>query len=125
MTSPRDRHEDREVGPDLESFERAAREAEAAVGDVEGKLKESGLEAGGVQRLKLSRARLAAEGGDAVPFIVDEDPARAGRMYLGRSVHSPADVPSGGRVFVGLPPAVAAGICDRLARSDVEFIPPG
>jgi SAM-dependent methyltransferase len=68
---------------------------------------------------------LAAEAGDAVAFFVDEDPARAGRMYLGRSVHSPADVPSGGRVFVGLPPAVAAGICDRLARSDVEFIPPG
>ncbi len=59
------------MGPDLESFERAAREAEEAVGDVEGKLRESGLEAGGVQRLKLSRARLAAEGGVSTP-LVDE-----------------------------------------------------
>lgn len=68
---------------------------------------------------------LAAEASDAVAFFVDEDPARTGRRYLGRPVHSPADVPTGSRVFVGLPPAVAAGICGRMNRPGVEFIPPG
>jgi SAM-dependent methyltransferase len=67
---------------------------------------------------------LAAEAGGQVAFFVDEDPARTGRMYLGRPVHSPADVLPGSQVFVGLPPAVASGICARLARSGVEFIPP-
>jgi len=67
---------------------------------------------------------LAAEAGERVAFFVDEDPARTGRMYLGRPVHAPADVPPGSRVFVGVPPAVATGICTRLARSGVEFIPP-
>ena len=68
---------------------------------------------------------LAAEAGDSVAFFVDEDPARAGRAYLGRPVHPPADVPPGSRVFVGLPPAVAAGICARLSRPGVQFLPPG
>lgn len=67
---------------------------------------------------------LAAEAGERIAFFVDEDPARAGRMYLGRPVHAPADVPPGSRVFVGLPPAVATGICARLARVGVEFLPP-
>lgn len=67
---------------------------------------------------------LAAEAGDAVAFFVDEDPSRVGRSYLGKPVHAPADVPAGSRVFVGLPPAVAAGICQRLARPGVTFLPP-
>ena len=68
---------------------------------------------------------LAAEAGDAVAFFVDEDPNRVGRTYLGKPVHAPADVPVGSDVFVGLPPAVAAGICSRLARPGVTFLPPG
>lgn len=68
---------------------------------------------------------LAAEAGDRFSFFVDEDPHRAGRTYLGKPVHAPADIPQGSRVFVGLPSAVAAGICARLARAGVEFIPPG
>ena len=67
---------------------------------------------------------LASEADERVAFFVDEDPARTGRVYLGRPVHAPADVPPGSRVFVGLPPFVAAGICTRLARTGVEFIPP-
>jgi SAM-dependent methyltransferase len=68
---------------------------------------------------------LAAEAGDAIAFFVDEDPNRVGRTYLGRPVYAPANVPAGTRVFVGLPPAVAAGICSRLATPDVTFLPPG
>jgi SAM-dependent methyltransferase len=67
---------------------------------------------------------LAAEAGDRVAFFVDEDPARVGRMYLGRPVHSPTDVPPGSRVFVGLPPVVARSICARLAQPCAEFISP-
>jgi SAM-dependent methyltransferase len=68
---------------------------------------------------------LAAEAGDHFSFFVDEDPHRAGRTYLGKPVHAPADIPPGSRVFVGLPPAVAAGICARLEQAGVKFIPPG
>jgi len=68
---------------------------------------------------------LAAGAGDAVAYFVDEDPNRVGRTYLGKPVHAPADVPAGSRVFVGLPPTVAAGICSRLARPGVTFLPPG
>jgi SAM-dependent methyltransferase len=68
---------------------------------------------------------LTAEARDAIAFFVDEDPARAGRSYLGIPVYAPADVPQGSRVFVGLPPAVAAGICRRLARPGVTFLMPG
>jgi SAM-dependent methyltransferase len=67
---------------------------------------------------------LASGAGDRVAFFVDEDPSRIGRVYLGRPVHAPADVPPCSRVFVGLPPVVSAGICTRLGRSGVEFIPP-
>jgi 2-polyprenyl-3-methyl-5-hydroxy-6-metoxy-1,4-benzoquinol methylase len=67
---------------------------------------------------------LAAEAGDAVAFFVDEDPNRVGRTYLGRPVHAPDAMPPGSRVFVGLPPAVAAGLCRRLARPGVTFLPP-
>lgn len=67
---------------------------------------------------------LATEAGDAVAFFVDEDPNRAGRTYLGKPVRAPADVPPGSRVFVGLPPAVAAGICSRLARPGLTLLPP-
>jgi SAM-dependent methyltransferase len=68
---------------------------------------------------------LAAEAGNHFSFFVDEDPHRAGRTYLGKAVHSPAEIPQGSSVFIGMPPAVAAGICARLARAGVEFIPPG
>ncbi len=67
---------------------------------------------------------LATEAGDAVAFFVDEDPARAGRVYLGRPVYAPANVPAGSRVFVGLSPPVASGICRRLARPGISLLPP-
>jgi 2-polyprenyl-3-methyl-5-hydroxy-6-metoxy-1,4-benzoquinol methylase len=67
---------------------------------------------------------LAAEAGNQFCFFVDEDPHRTGRTYLGKPVYAPADIPQGARVFVGLPPTVAEGICARLARAGVEFIPP-
>jgi SAM-dependent methyltransferase len=67
---------------------------------------------------------LAAEAGDSIAFFVDEDPGRVGRRYLDRPVRPPADVPAGSRVYVGLPPAIAAGISDRLGRPGVSYLPP-
>lgn len=67
---------------------------------------------------------LAAEAGDRIGFFVDEDPNRLGRSYLGRPVLSPATVAAGSRVFVGLPPAVAAGICGRLTTPGVAYLAP-
>jgi len=67
---------------------------------------------------------LAAESDDAVRFFVDEDPSRAGRRYRGLPVYAPCDVPSGSRVFVGLPSTFALRICERLKRSDVSYVPP-
>lgn len=68
---------------------------------------------------------LAAEVDDAIAFFVDEDPNRAGRRYLGKPVYAPPDVPPGSLVFVGLPPAVAAGVSRRLARPGVTYLQPG
>ena len=67
---------------------------------------------------------LAAEAGNRIGFFVDEDPNRLGRSYLGRPVLSPATVAAGSRVFVGLPPAVAAGICGRLTTPGVAYLAP-
>ena len=67
---------------------------------------------------------LAGELGDALGFFVDEDPNRIGKRYLDRPILSPTDVPAGSSVFVGLPPAVAAGICGRLQRPGMTYLPP-
>ncbi|MFN8535727.1 MAG: class I SAM-dependent methyltransferase [Dehalococcoidia bacterium] len=58
-----------------------------------------------------------------VDFFVDEDPARAGRNYLGRPVLTPAEV-SGGTVFVGMPTPIAQTIANRLTRSGVAYLSP-
>ncbi|NDC62906.1 MAG: methyltransferase domain-containing protein [Planctomycetia bacterium] len=67
---------------------------------------------------------LAAELGASVGFFVDEDPARIGATYRGRAIRSPTQVPPGSTVFVGLPPAVAAGICRRLAAPGITYCAP-
>lgn len=68
---------------------------------------------------------LFAELGGAVSFFVDEDPHRAGRMFLGRSVYHPADVPAGSQVFLALPNEMARGIRRRMTRDDVVYhLPP-
>lgn len=63
----------------------------------------------------------------AVAFFVDEDPLRAGSIYLGRPVLHPWQVPSGARVFIAHTPAFAEGVSQRLCdsgRFDVLHPPP-
>lgn len=68
---------------------------------------------------------LHAELRDRVGFFVDEDPHRTDKTCLGLPVYSPARLPPGATVYVGLPPTLAAAICERLKpRSSGWVIPP-
>jgi SAM-dependent methyltransferase len=63
--------------------------------------------------------------GDRVAFFVDEDRTRLDRRHLGKPILAPAQVPSGSVVFIGLIPATATRIHDRLQRLPVRFhLPP-
>jgi 2-polyprenyl-3-methyl-5-hydroxy-6-metoxy-1,4-benzoquinol methylase len=56
-----------------------------------------------------------------VSFFVDEDIARAGRTYMGRSVYFPSDVPSRSQVFIPLPPGFAEPLKARLEKSSSDY----
>lgn len=56
-----------------------------------------------------------------VDFFVDEDPNRAGRMYMDRPVYLPNDVPAGSQVFVALPPGFVEPVKARLERHSLKF----
>ena len=60
---------------------------------------------------------LFAETGAGVRFFVDEDCSRVGRDFLGLPVRLPRQVADGSDVFLALPPAIAAKVAGRLARS--------
>jgi SAM-dependent methyltransferase len=61
---------------------------------------------------------------DRVAFFVDEDPARIGREYLGRPVYAPNQVPKDAVVYIGLPPALAAAVRDRLGAIAKNWVVP-
>jgi SAM-dependent methyltransferase len=61
---------------------------------------------------------LDAQTGGAAQFFVDEDPNRAGRQHLNRPILTPAQVPRGATVFVGLPEPLASGVAARLRAVD-------
>lgn len=52
---------------------------------------------------------------DRVRFFVDEDPQRAGRTHLGLPILSPGQVPPDADVFVGVSPAIAPALLERLS----------
>jgi 2-polyprenyl-3-methyl-5-hydroxy-6-metoxy-1,4-benzoquinol methylase len=63
--------------------------------------------------------------GDRVAFFVDEDRTRLERQHLGKPILAPDQVPSGDTVFIGLTPATAMRIYQRLERLPVRFcLPP-
>jgi len=63
--------------------------------------------------------------GDKVDFFVDEDPSRIGRLYEGRKIYSPGDVPAGSDVFLPLIQEVADSVAHRWAQLPVRFhLPP-
>jgi len=51
---------------------------------------------------------------DRVRFFVDEDPQRAGRTHLGLPILSPEQVAADADVFVGVSPAIAPALMERL-----------
>lgn len=61
---------------------------------------------------------------NSIDFYVDEDPSRHGRLYLGKPVLSPSEVPDGAGIFLGLAPHVAMQIANRLGRGRFELILP-
>ena len=78
----------------------------------------------GIFGTSISATWLAAGIGDAVEFFVDEDPARVGRVHLGRPILKPADVPATARVYLALTRQVAYAISPRLSGLPAAFIPP-
>jgi hypothetical protein len=63
--------------------------------------------------------------GDRVAFFVDEDSTRLKLRHLGKPILAPDRVPSGDTVFIGLTPATAMRIYQRLERLPVRFrLPP-
>lgn len=67
---------------------------------------------------------LAAQLEEKVSFFVDEDLDRVGRSHRGCPVMSPGDIPRGAVVFVGLAPAIAEGIAERLRNLPCTFVLP-
>ncbi|MBU3666409.1 MAG: class I SAM-dependent methyltransferase [Chthoniobacterales bacterium] len=59
-------------------------------------------------------------------FFVDEDTNRIGSTHLGLPIMSPADVPRGADVFVGLAPVVAERLAQKYADGPAHFhgVPP-
>ena len=57
-------------------------------------------------------------------FFVDEDQSRPGKLFRGRPIYSPQQLPQGSRVFIGLPPKIAEQIRERLQHPGVEYFTP-
>lgn len=79
----------------------------------------------GIFGTSIAATWLFAELEGRADFFVDEDPARAGRTFMGRPVYAPAAVPAGCRVFLPLLPAAADGILHRLGQCCAFIRSPG
>jgi SAM-dependent methyltransferase len=75
----------------------------------------------GIFGTSVAATWLAAGLGSAVEFFVDEDPAREGRMHLGRPILKPADVAPGAVVYLAFVSEVASAIQRRLSALPVRF----
>jgi SAM-dependent methyltransferase len=69
---------------------------------------------------------LSGELGEAVDFFVDEDPNRQGKVWCGRPIYAPGQVPAGSHILVGLAPVVAVKVLERLKSAAIpaRFYPP-
>ena len=75
----------------------------------------------GVFGTAIAGSWLAGVLGERAAFFVDEDPARAGRCYLGRPVFGTAQVPDPATVMVALAPALAARVAARLTTGGRRY----
>lgn len=67
---------------------------------------------------------LVAELGSSVSFLVDEDPRRTGREFMGLPVYTPAQAPGGSDVLIALPNEVAEKIHKRIGTRGLVALPP-
>jgi SAM-dependent methyltransferase len=70
----------------------------------------------GVFGTSLGGAWLLGELGADVSFFVDEDSAKIGKIWAGRPILQPSEIPLGSHVLIGLPDSIAANIKARLDR---------
>jgi hypothetical protein len=78
----------------------------------------------GIFGTSVAATWLAADLENKVAFFVDEDPARQGRLHLGRPILAPAQVPPGSTVYLAFVPAISDAISRRLASLPMRFAAP-
>ncbi|MBA4383436.1 MAG: hypothetical protein C0410_01745 [Anaerolinea sp.] len=79
----------------------------------------------GIFGTSISGAWLYNEIPYQISFFVDEDPDRINKLFLGRPVYHPKNLPDKGTVYIPLPHVVASRLADRLRiYGDRFFIPP-
>jgi len=79
----------------------------------------------GIFGTSIAGAWLYNEIPDQIAFFVDEDQDRINKLFLGRPVYHPKNLPDKGAVYIPLPYVVASVIAERLKiYGDRFFIPP-
>jgi 2-polyprenyl-3-methyl-5-hydroxy-6-metoxy-1,4-benzoquinol methylase len=79
----------------------------------------------GIFGTSISGAWLYNEIPDQISFFVDEDQDRINKLFLGRPVYHPKNLPHKSSVYIPLPYDVASGIAERLkVYGNRFFIPP-
>jgi hypothetical protein len=80
----------------------------------------------GIFGTSIAGAFLSGELGDSVDFFVDEDPNRQGKVWCGRPIYAPSQVPPGSHIFVGLAPVAAHKVLQRVNSMNLQarFYPP-
>jgi SAM-dependent methyltransferase len=113
------------MAPDPEDSRAAIRKAESEVAWLSGMLAHARASAGGerfgIFGTSIAATWLATGLGDVIEFFVDEDPAREGRMHLGRPILKPADVAPGAVVYLAFAHDVSSVISRRLSSLPVRF----
>jgi len=83
----------------------------------------------GVFGTSIAAVWLYGELQDVTDFFVDEDPNRAGGLYMGLPIYHPRDVPRGSHVYLGVAPELAERIRARLIDDPsldfALYAPPG
>lgn len=78
----------------------------------------------GIFGTSVAATWLASGLGEAIDFYVDEDPARRGRMHLGRPIVTPDEVAPGATVYLAFIGDIAAQIARRLGPLGLAFSAP-
>jgi hypothetical protein len=78
----------------------------------------------GVFGSSISASWLASTLGDQVEFFLDEDPSRAGRVHLGRSIYDVHHAPKSHRILMPLAFDMACAVRARLGTLGLELILP-